>query len=912
METIDISPLGTHEVCLTKGSKIRIADTSYENGSVIAYKYDQKMYFLHPGETDKRRHARLIPNTDTAMIFDEESQHVSIVANFSKKLDRHRVHDYTYYTYGDLGEPIYSMPATNIVYGQIFPSRNGEHIAYVRLNQRRDNFEFVTVGLTTGEEKLVGIPEDPLNYADLLFKNMTVSNDGRYMAANMLVPLYTDNDGNGYGGQKSVVKIWQLDNCLISYDTQPGDGLIGDVCESRVIDEQLEHISVEDRYSDVYSMEFYSDNSELSLFHRKDRLSALKRTVISLPNFKNVPPLGYLALGDSYSSGEGDIRGRGDPVSRHYLEETNVSGDINAKIPEEKCHISPLSYPFRLQSMLDIPVKDMGSVACSGATRVDIEGWSNVFLAKEGSDVGYRGQSSDDNPRLAMLESDIKIKQYQNDAYTNFIPGRIQQIEFVRKYKPKAITITTGGNDIGFPDVLRECTGVLTCHYAGDKSLKSSGAKIDSMYVSLRDMYIALKQASPETKIYAVGYPQFISTALYFCMSTPVLDSSERTMIKNGVSYLNNVIKAAASAANIYYIDIENSLGDHKLCEPSLLSKPYVNGLLTAIFLEEAESFHPDHNGHHLIADQISKGLKNQSLLDFNKCENNYIIYCPRSSSAQKPKIPNYFNPQSAFDRITKATNFLSLVYDDVKPDVVPSLKRSTSVLVTFHSGTLEALSNGWAELHSTPVKLSEFTTNNDGSLNTTVNIPHNTPLGYHTIHVIAKSHSGEPIDLFQTIKVISDNPNDTDNDGINNNQDTCEFILEKGLDRNNNNIDDACDFIGGSSPEQLDNVPQAPKKDDAVAPPPIIARFEPNSTTMAKYIDAHQQNKIIVPEEPGSKNIDQQNTIKDSTLRKDNATPPAFAEKNVIFKLLILSCLGILSAVILVFICNKLYNRRK
>jgi hypothetical protein len=85
METVNISPLGNHELCLTKGSSVRIADTNYESGSVIAYQHDRKMYFLHPGEIGRRKYARLIPNTDVAIVTDEQLQKVSIIDDFSKK-----------------------------------------------------------------------------------------------------------------------------------------------------------------------------------------------------------------------------------------------------------------------------------------------------------------------------------------------------------------------------------------------------------------------------------------------------------------------------------------------------------------------------------------------------------------------------------------------------------------------------------------------------------------------------------------------------------------------------------------------------------------------------------------------------------------------------------------------------------
>ena len=44
-------------------------------------------------------------------------------------------------------------------------------------------------------------------------------------------------------------------------------------------------------------------------------------------------------------------------------------------------------------------------------------------------------------------------------ALNEMIPGRVKQIEFVKKYQPKVITLTAGGNDVGFGKKLVSCVG---------------------------------------------------------------------------------------------------------------------------------------------------------------------------------------------------------------------------------------------------------------------------------------------------------------------------------------------------------------------------------------------------------------------------------------------------------------------
>ena len=66
-----------------------------------------------------------------------------------------------------------------------------------------------------------------------------------------------------------------------------------------------------------------------------------------------VSELDYLAMGDSYSSGEGDIE---NGFSEFYIKNTGSPKD---------CHLSSRSYPYILAKRQNI--KGVQSVACSGA-----------------------------------------------------------------------------------------------------------------------------------------------------------------------------------------------------------------------------------------------------------------------------------------------------------------------------------------------------------------------------------------------------------------------------------------------------------------------------------------------------------------------------------------------------------------
>jgi len=132
-----------------------------------------------------------------------------------------------------------------------------------------------------------------------------------------------------------------------------------------------------------------------------------------------------------------------------------------------QCHLSSRSYPFVLRGWWGVDILKMDSVACSGAEILQ------DYVKRPDS---YLGQNS----RLDDFSSE-RIKQEKNQALIDKKPGIIPQIEFIDRYRPKVVTLTGGGNDVGFADVLLSCAsnasiGFIpigdTCGYAKEGSFE--------------------------------------------------------------------------------------------------------------------------------------------------------------------------------------------------------------------------------------------------------------------------------------------------------------------------------------------------------------------------------------------------------------------------------------------------------
>ena len=68
----------------------------------------------------------------------------------------------------------------------------------------------------------------------------------------------------------------------------------------------------------------------------------------------NPTKLDYLALGDSYSSGEGDTEKNSATRQKYYRQLTDVNEDKKQGIPGEKCHSSTRSYPYKLAQYMEL------------------------------------------------------------------------------------------------------------------------------------------------------------------------------------------------------------------------------------------------------------------------------------------------------------------------------------------------------------------------------------------------------------------------------------------------------------------------------------------------------------------------------------------------------------------------------
>ena len=575
------------------------------------------------------------------------------------------------------------------------------------------------------------------------------------------------------------------------------------------IDQQCDSIDLSDRVSTVlqtrspYYAEFNENSRDAYVYAwSQTEMNSSKLTIV--PDTESTG-LAYLALGDSYSSGEGDTE-KGANGSRYYRLGTNLEADVTRGIPQNKCHISTRSYPYLLARGMDLALdspKQWDTIACNGATAWDVK-------AQGSTDYLGRGDSL----------KGFDVATLKAEALNGFIAGRQKQIEFVKKYKPRVITLTIGGNDVGFGPKIQECAtiseGGLTCSIATEDGRSSLGSQIRNQYDNLKSLYSELRAVSAgRTKIYVLGYPQFINgdEPAACGWNIGMLNSDERKMIHESVTYLNSVIKQAAKAAGVYYLDIENSLQGGRLCDDG---QKYVTGISVG---DRQESFHPNAKGHAQIASSVWSNVHSQSLLDFDTCKGTDENICPDPSAAKAaiPK-PAYFGTAEP----ARDTRYQNMTQDEQKKTGVMDV--ILAPLTFLRDSVVKVV------LHSDPVELGEFHANGDGSLDVSATIPSYLPAGYHTLIVTGNSPDGVPVQYEQIILVKGTNSNDTDENGIVDTQQACgAFMSVSGVDADHDGIDDACDpeitvtTTPQPTPSPSPTVSPTPSPSSSPAPSPSV-----------------------------------------------------------------------------------------
>jgi hypothetical protein len=300
---------------------------------------------------------------------------------------------------------------------------------------------------------------------------------------------------------------------------------------------------------------FVRANSQIDPFGAYDITAAIDNFHVS------VNGVAYVAMGDSYSSGEG---------LPDFIPGTDVPG-VNV------CHRSRKAYGWLIQfPRVDLTTEDF--LACSGAMSINMR------------PGGPHPTSAQGEP--AQMD--------------RFYPPPRNNVQIVNA-NTEMVTLTAGGNDLGFSEILQECAFTLDCASNSYKPFPNSSlsfkqaiqARLAWIAPFAGILYSAVTARAPDASVLVAGYPRLFGKNPVCVNLTlePFFSKSERKWLDELGDDLNLALWSEASYAGVHFVSVSGAFKGHGTCDLF----PWINGLTT----NQTFAFHPTAAGQWAYASSL-------------------------------------------------------------------------------------------------------------------------------------------------------------------------------------------------------------------------------------------------------------------------------------------------------------------
>lgn len=312
-------------------------------------------------------------------------------------------------------------------------------------------------------------------------------------------------------------------------------------------------------------------------------------------------PLVVVSLGDSYSSGEG--------IEPFYFQ----SDDLNSKVGNNDwlAHRSQNSWP----SLLKVP----GIDGTMGNYKVGLSETSNAkcqwyFAASSGAETTHfwNEQLKKYDITTGLFSERVKGSKYLPSQISAF-GGKKGEVDYV--------TLTLGGNDVGFADIVMTCALDSTYLHFGSTSkienqLNNTWKYFDNTSENIREVYEGIKSAAGvQASIIVAGYPQLFSPD----GKGFVISKKEANLVNSNVTKFNKKIKNIVKdcydeGMDISFVDVETEFSGHQAYSNS----PWINKIIPEKRSQDldnhkfgsAYSMHPNAKGAQAYARLVSEKIE--------------------------------------------------------------------------------------------------------------------------------------------------------------------------------------------------------------------------------------------------------------------------------------------------------------
>lgn len=467
-------------------------------------------------------------------------------------------------------------------------------------------------------------------------------------------------------------------------------------------------------------------------------------------------PIRYAALGDSFSSGEG---------APPYDAPTDVVGG-------NRCHRSKNAYS-RILTLPGIEIAPAKFVACSGATT------ANVRPAADGG--------------LELYGEQPQVDQLGQDQFD-------------------MVTLTIGGNNLGFEKTVKFCFAHGACDsarpwtMAGDSRTYSEWIdgliRSDQFAAALTTTYGHVKDSTDAT-IFVLGYPLLLPADStlngLFCTAVALaFDHSERVFLSNGAYSIDDAIRRAAETVGVHYVSALAHFTNHEICSP--FGDRWINPPNPVSF-RVVEMFHPNTAGQAAYAQVLRQ----------------FIAARLKDTGLRPNGLPHNPEPigRLAAEQVEGPTKPLPSLGDLSVDSVAPNCDQDHR----YGPGQrLRVIGGGFGAAVSVMLRLSAddgryrealatATADAFGNVDATISIPTGAPTsGFATIEALGLRADGGALLLLELLELSAPASTDTDADGIPDVCDGCPAEPDASdEDSDRDGLGDVCDLCPDDPENDLD-----------------------------------------------------------------------------------------------------------
>ncbi|MDT0187537.1 SGNH/GDSL hydrolase family protein [Microbacterium sp. ARD31] len=150
------------------------------------------------------------------------------------------------------------------------------------------------------------------------------------------------------------------------------------------------------------------------------------------------------------------------------------------------------------------------------------------------------------------------------------------------------VTISVGGNDAGFADVLTECALTGWASNCNGKINTAQTYINTTLPSALSTLYAGIRSRAPYAKVVVVGYPRIFNGE--DCNALTWFSPDEEARLNQTADLINSRTASAAAAAGFSFANPTSAFVGHAVCD----DQEYLNGLSYPV----SESYHPNVLGH--------------------------------------------------------------------------------------------------------------------------------------------------------------------------------------------------------------------------------------------------------------------------------------------------------------------------